>query len=159
VLNLWFRERDGSTIVANENDIEAAFRLWDAISESQELNLPPYVYRLYEEIILPAYEEKNAGRSEGFEEATGALGLTRQEILQKHYQVYGRPVADWQLRQQILPMLETAGLIIQEKDANDKRKLLIYPTTQLTVSEPTGERNLGQEEADVLETIVSGGVG
>ena len=55
--------------------------------------------------------------------------------MQKHYQVYGRPVADWQLRQQILPMLETAGLIIQEKDPNDKRKLLIYPTTPLTISD------------------------
>jgi hypothetical protein len=135
LLNLWFRERDGSAIVADAGDIEAGFTLWDAISESQELNLPPYVYRLYEEIILPAYEEKNAGGNEGFEEAAGQLGLTRQDILGKHFQVYGRPVADWQLRQQILPMLETAGLIVQEKDPKDKRKLLSYPTTQLTISD------------------------
>jgi DNA primase len=159
VLNLWFREQDGSTIVANENDIEAAFKLWDAISESQELNLPPYVYRLHQEVILPAFEEKNPDRAGGFEEATGPLGLTRQDIFQKHYQVYGRPVADWQLRQQILPMLETAGLIMQEKDSKDKRRLLIYPTTQLTISNFANQEQEEQNNADVSETIVSEGVG
>ncbi len=34
-----------------------------------------------------------------------------------------------QLRQQILPMLETAGLITQEQDISDKRKMLVFPTT------------------------------
>ena len=159
LLNLWFRDRDRSAIVANENDIEEAFRIWDAISESQELNLPPYVYRLYQEVILPAYAEKNAGRADEFEQATGPLGLTRQDILQKHYQVYGRPMADWQLRQQILPMLETAGLIIQEKDPNDKRKLLIYPTTPLTISDSADQGHAEQNSADLSETIVSGTVG
>jgi hypothetical protein len=83
---------------------------------------------------LPAYKEKNEGRAEGFEQITGKLGLSRQDIIQKHYQVYGRFIPDWQLRQQIIPMLETAGLITQEPDANDKRRMLIYPTTQLTIS-------------------------
>jgi hypothetical protein len=36
-------------------------------------------------------------------------------------------------------MLETAGLITQEADPNDKRKILVYPTVPLTISE--GERN------------------
>ena len=34
-----------------------------------------------------------------------------------------------QLRMQILPMLETAGLIIQESSGNDKRKRLIFPAS------------------------------
>ena len=32
-----------------------------------------------------------------------------------------------QLRQQILPILETSGLIYQEQDPSDKRKVLIFP--------------------------------
>ena len=155
LLNLWFRERDGSAIVANADDIKAAFSLWEAICESQELNLPPYVYRLYQEIITPAYEKKNEGRATEFTEVTGPLGLTRQDIMQKHYQVYGRPVADWQLRQQILPMLESAGLIIQEKDPNDRRKLLIYPTTPLTISDSAKQGRTEQNSAELSETIVS----
>ena len=55
--------------------------------------------------------------------------------MKKHYEVYGRRLADWQLRQQIIPMLENAGLIIQEPDPNDKRKMLIYPTTALDTLE------------------------
>jgi 5S rRNA maturation endonuclease (ribonuclease M5) len=155
LLNLWFRDKDGSTIVANEADIEAAFKVWDLICESQELNLPPYIYQLYQEVILPAWNEKNKTRTGGFEEVTGKLGLTRQDIIQKHYEVYGRFIPDWQLRQQIIPMLETAGLIIQERDPNDRRKMLIYPTTPLTISDSANQGNTEQNDADILETIVS----
>ncbi|MHC4603917.1 MAG: toprim domain-containing protein, partial [Planctomycetota bacterium] len=109
LLNLWFRDKDGSSVVANEADIEAAFKIWDVICESQELNLPPYIYQLYREVILPAWNDKNKDRAEGFEEITGGLGLTRQDIIQKHYEVYRRFIPDWQLRQQIIPMLETVG--------------------------------------------------
>jgi len=149
LLNLWFRDKDGSTIVADEADIEAAFKIWNCICESQELNLPPYIYQLYQEVILPAWNEKNKDRAEGFEEVTGKLGLSRQDIIQKHYQVYGRFIPDWQLRQQIIPMLETAGLITQERDPNDKRKMLIYPTTPLTISDFANEGNTEQNDANV----------
>ena len=134
MLNVWFRQKEDSTIIANEDDIQEAFKVWDAISESQEFNLPPYIYQLFQDIIVPAWNEKNQNRSEGFEEITGQLGLTRREITQKHIQVYGRVLADWLLRQQIIPMLENSGLIAQEADQNDKRKMLIYPTTTLTIS-------------------------
>lgn len=155
LLNLWFRDKDGSTIVANEADIEAAFKIWDCICESQELNLPPYIYQLYQEVILPAWNEKNKDRAEGFEEVTGKLGLSRQDIIQKHYQVYGRFIPDWQLRQQIIPMLETAGLITQERDPNDRRKMLIYPTALLTISDSANQGNTEQNSDDVPKTIVS----
>lgn len=133
LLNLWFRKKEDSVIIANDDDIEEAFKVWNAISESQELNLPPYIYHLYHEIILSAWNDKNKNRSENLEEIIGDIGLTRQDIIQKHYQVYGRFVADWLLRQQIIPMLETAGLIMQEQDPNDKRKMLIYPTASFAI--------------------------
>lgn len=135
LLNLWWRERNGSTIIANDEDIEQAFRIWDKISQSQELNLPPYIYNLYQEVILKAYNDKNANRNEDFVELTGTLGLSRKELLQKHYEVYGRMLDTSQLRLQILPMLETAGLITQEQDPNDKRNMLIYPTVPYTISQ------------------------
>ena len=41
--------------------------------------------------------------------------------------VYGRMMAEWMLRQQILPMLENSGLINQEPDPNgDKRTKLVF---------------------------------
>ncbi len=134
ILNVWWRERNGSTITANEDDINDAFKLWDKISVSQELNLPPYIYNLYKEVILPAWEAKNNNRNETFEELTGKLGLSRQELLEKHFEVYGRMLDSHQLRQQILPMLETAGLIVQEQDPNDKRKMMIFPSSLYQLS-------------------------
>ena len=146
LLNLWWREKDNSTITANDDDIEQAFKVWDEIATSQELNLPPYIYNLYQEVILKAWQDKNANRNEDFVEIAGTFGLSRQEILQKHYEVYGRMLDTTQLRQQILPMLETAGLITQEADQNDKRKILIYPTVPLTNSQ------------DKINSVTRGGV-
>jgi hypothetical protein len=137
LLNLWFREKNDSTIIANEDDIKEAFKIWNAISESQEFNLPPYIYQLFQDAIVPAWYDKNQNtESEGI---TGQLGLTRREVTLKHLQVYGRVLADWLLRQQIIPMLENAGLIIQEPDPNDKRKMLIYPTTPFSI--PANQNN------------------
>jgi len=53
---------------------------------------------------------------------------------------------DWVLRQQIIPMLDNAGLITQETDESDKRKILIYPTTQLTISQNNSELEGGVEK-------------
>lgn len=137
LLNLWHREREGLTVIANQDDIEQAFVMWDLIWESQELNLPPYVYDLYKDVIVSAYEHKNSELTSGVK-----IGLTRQEILQKHFNIYGRFLPDWQLRQHIVPMLETSGLITQEADQNDKRKILIYPTALLTISQDQNNSEL-----------------
>ncbi|KPJ68579.1 MAG: hypothetical protein AMJ43_00055 [Coxiella sp. DG_40] len=53
LLNLWFRDKDGSTIVANEDDIEEAFKIWETISESQELNLPPTFISFIRKLFYP----------------------------------------------------------------------------------------------------------
>src|SRR3989344_1522546 len=111
LLNLWFREKKGSLIVANYEDIQEAFKLWDVISEAQELNLPPYVYQVYQKVILEAYQEKNYEEG-GF----NPQGANRQEILTKYRDVYGRPLSNWVLSKEIVPMLEASGLIIQEQD-------------------------------------------
>ncbi len=157
ILNVWWRERNGSTITANEEDINEAFKLWDKIAVSQELNLPPYIYNLYKEVILPAWEAKNSDRSEVFEEITGKLGLSRQEVLDKHFAVYGRMLDSHQLRQQILPMLETAGLIVQEQDPSDKRKIMIFPSSLYQLSGvkinsemESGVKNTEEESEDII---------
>lgn len=125
LLNLWWRDREGSTLIAMEDDIEEAFEVWDKISTSQELNLPPYIYHLYTEIILSAWNDKNSGSQK-------RKGLSRQDISKKYYQVYEQMLDITKLRQQMLPMLETAGLIYQESDPYDKRLTLIYPTSAHT---------------------------
>lgn len=126
LLNLWFREREGGVITANEKDTEEAIKLWNILAESQEYNLPPYIFNLYKEVIVPAFNSKNKDISEG-----PGSGLTRSEISFGHLKAYGRTIQDWTLRQQVLPMLDMVGIIKQEPDINDKRKILIFPLLKI----------------------------
>lgn len=148
LLNLWWRERDGSTITANDEDVENALKLWEKISISQELNLPPFIYDIYTQIIIPAYKAKNVNQSKVFEELE-RKGITRQDILEKHFKTYGRMLDAQQLRQQIIPVLETSGLIYQEQDPSDRRKVLIFPSTLIGLAQP---QNNSDEECGV-ETL------
>lgn len=83
------------------------------------LALPPYIYNLYSEVILIAWQEKEAAGRKG--------GLTRNDIAKKYYEVFEQMLDVTKFRQQILPMLETAGLVYQEADLHDKRKVLLFP--------------------------------
>lgn len=123
LLNVMHRKRDGNTILADESDIDEAFTLWDSISESQEHNLPPFIYELYRKVILPAYSTLNPDPSDLFPHN----GLTLQDIQKKHVTVCGRMISPHTLRQQVLPMLEAAGLITEEKDPSDARRHLYFP--------------------------------
>ena len=132
LLNLWDRTREGTVIVVNRNDIDEACRLWERIAVPQELNIPPYVYRLYIDVILTAYEEKNALKK------SAKVGITRNELMKKHYAVHGRALNALVLRQQILPMLVQAGLISEDPDIIDKRNKLIVPQLPVKNSESSG---------------------
>jgi hypothetical protein len=56
-----------------------------------------------------------------------------------------------QLRQQILPMLETAGLITQEPHSSDRRKFLVYPTLANTISP---DQNNSVTEGGVTQEVI-----
>lgn len=158
LLNLWGRQREDANIVAERADIDEAFAVWEKIALTQELNLPPYVYRLYEDVILAAFNEKNAGRNQDLVDMTGPLGLTRQELLSKHYEIYGRMLDSIVLRQQILPMLNQSGLITEERDPNDKRNKLIFPQSPTEYSEPVGGVSPDDQAAlEIVQEIFGGG--
>ena len=141
LLNFWLRKKDGSTIIANEEDIEEGFKVWARISESQELNIPPFLYNFYYEIILPAWRDKNPLWDAN--SGTDSNPLMRKDVLKKHREVYGRILNDWFLRQQILPVLENSGLIIQEPDPSDKRRVLIQPIAGISSQEDYSELDGG----------------
>lgn len=150
LLNLWWRERDGKTIIANEEDIEEAFKIWDKISESQELNLPPYVFNFYHEIILSLWNEKN--KKSEIERGQTLIGLSRNDITKQHTDVYGRRLDSKQLTDQLLPLLEEAGLIFQKKDDRDARMWLVYVVEDSTQEiKKVVENDLEQEQAVINE--------
>ncbi len=197
LFNCWNRKSENKCVYANEYDIKTAFELFDKISQSQELGIPPFIYTIYQEVIVPLWVEKyrelqggdgvedrnreidgggilyekyrelDGGVNRNREMESGVndrniniplewrekIGLERKEIIRKYFEVYSRPIQDWFLRREILPALESAGLIIIEIDPKDKRKNLIYPTPTLdfpissppTVNFPISLENKEQE--------------
>lgn len=123
LLNFPFRNRFGNNIEAREEDIRAAFKLWDSLSEPQEYNLPPYIYNLYWNIIVPEYLKQNTNRKEALR-----IGINREEIRRRYYQETNQLLEENKLRLQILPMLQTAGLLEEAQDKSDKRVLRYIPT-------------------------------
>ena len=133
LLNLWWRERSGDTITANDEDIKEAFTLWDKISIPQELNIPPYVYEIFTQVFIPAFKEKN-NKSNDYG-LVSEEGITRVEIMQKYYQVFKRRINMNALRFDIIPTLDGAGLINRGKDEKDHRTEVIFITQFKDASE------------------------
>lgn len=125
LLNLWFRKREGDYIYATEDDINEAFKLWNFISLGQEYGLAPYIYAIYTDLIIPLWKKQLEGK--GSEESFPNDGIERKDILKKHSEFYGRPLNMVYLRQHILPQLEQAGLIAQEKSNSDGRHMVVFP--------------------------------
>lgn len=150
LLNLWWRKREGNSVIANNEDIDEAFKIWDQISESQELNLPPYVYNFYHEIIVTLWESKNTSTNPKLREAIGPVGLSRNDITKWHTDVYGRRLPIKSLAEDILPLLEEAGLIFQIKDSNDQRTWLVYVADDSTkeIKEEVDGREEQNQEAN-----------
>lgn len=132
LLNWRYRESpDRGTIVANEEDVEAGFWLYSLIAKPNELGLSPQVCDIYESVIMPLL---NKGDS-----------ISRKEIMRAYHSFYGRPLARKKLEEEILPSLETAGLIAEEPDPNDKRRLLVCTPNGANISQSEAQgRNVPQ---------------
>lgn len=114
LLNCFNREKkNGHAIIANQTDIDAGFRLYEMIEDSNELGLSPHIYKIYNEVIKPLL---------------GELGVERKAIQRQYYQVYHKVLSPETFRQEILPQLESAGFVTQEPDPDDKRRMLLYPS-------------------------------
>ena len=144
LLNLWHREVNPRVIMVAKDDVETGIKIWDEISYSQEFNLSPYVFKIYTEVIEPLHKEKQKG-------------LTREEILKKHINLFERPLDKWKLGREIIPMLEAAGLVTEEDDPEDRRRKLlvpIYPTTQFELKNEVINVNWDGEENINVNGIV-----
>lgn len=113
LLNLWHRERDtDGNVITNSSDVDAGFSVWEKVAETQDLGISPYVYNIYNEVFLPLGREKYNS-------------FLRKDVSRKHQEVYGKGINDWKLKIEIIPQLESSGLIIQEQDEKNKRRYVI----------------------------------
>jgi len=126
LLNFMHRESEGRNIFVNQKDVESGYSLWQEIAFFQEMGMPPYIFSIYKDVILPAFREKN-NIPEGFTDFESKNGLKIQEILNAHYQHFHTYLTERKLRREILPMLVTARLITEGTDNDDKRAKVVFP--------------------------------
>jgi hypothetical protein len=129
-------ERRGEWVIiyASWKDVEAAFQLYDQVAEPQELNLSPFVYEVYKQVIVPLAKEKILDNDP-------ASGPTKVEICRKFLEVFGRPLQRVILDRDILPALEAAGLISVESHPRDRRLKIVKPVAIEGLYEET-DRNV-----------------
>ena len=135
LLNVWHRRDASGRVVANQSDIDEAFKLWQEFFESQNLNVSPVVLKFYKKYIVPAYVEKFAKANKcncelGEEMRLNRTGLSHQELSSYYREAEATSLNGEQLRKEILPQLANAGLIEWEKpqtDDEDKRSRHIFP--------------------------------
>lgn len=157
LLNVWHRRAEDGKIYAIENDVLAGFVLWEALSESQEYNLPPAVMRFYKEIVVAAYIDKytNGDNETKWDMKGDKIGITPQELNNFHIKATDKPMNSEQVRKQILPQLENSGLITQEKPTEvfaDKRTRHIFPKWFPEGNDPRNV-GLGGDEHNYLDEM------
>lgn len=113
LLNFPNRKREWSILYSEDSDIDEAWKVWQEIAPWQEYNISPYTLKVYHEIFIPAYIEYNKHREDYFS-PEDAIWVPRKNIIQKHSQVYGRPMSDAYWRQEMEPTLANAWLITTE---------------------------------------------
>ena len=129
LLNCFNREKttiSPNTIVATEVDVDAGFALYKEIEQSNELGLSPYIHAIYQDVIEPLLRKTF---KDSYEEAIE--GVNKEQIMKKHFEVRHKPLSPTTLKS-ILLQLESVGLVRQEPDPSDKRKMLVYPTANRT---------------------------
>lgn len=127
LLNPWSRKIEGTTLYAAEEDIDTGFEIWNKISLFQELEISPYLYEFYQQIILPLWNRDQVDEFGDILPEEKKLGISRQAMLKQHAHIYGTNLGMYRLRADYLPGIMTAGLIYEEPDPNDRRQILVYP--------------------------------
>jgi len=133
LLNCFTRqEKEPGRIIATEKDIEAGFNLYGEVSLPNELNLSPYTFGVYRDVILPLLEDD-----------TDDIGVPRRIIAREYYRVYNKPISENALKD-LIPDIENAGLIYQEPDPTNRSRLLIH----------RGQVNIDREQLDSKKKAV-----
>lgn len=155
LLNAPTREHRGNDIVAKIQDVDAAFELWRYLNRSQEYGISPETLEFYESILWPCFMEQKAQNSV-------TIGVSMSDLA-GYCASQGLPAKQDYWRKQHLPALKKAGLISEEKDANDKRNKIFVPQVD-TVNAPKStaqnidprlisfdDKNLTEEEKYYVE--------
>jgi hypothetical protein len=104
LLNFMHRERVGDSIIVNDEDVAAGFRLYYGVSEANELGLSPELFNIYTK-LKPHFNDN---------------GLNLIEFQAAYYREFHKPIG-YDTARKTLKTLCSVGLLTEKTDPNDKR--------------------------------------
>lgn len=109
LLNFMHRKRVDNSIIVEREDVEAGFQLYYTISEANEVGLSPEIYSIYQKIKPYLSNE----------------GVTRNEFQSIYFKEFYKPLGS-KRSLEILDILTSCGLLVEDLDPQDKRKKRYY---------------------------------
>jgi hypothetical protein len=104
LLNFMHRERVGDSIIVNDEDVAAGFRLYYGVSEANELGLSPELFNIYTK-LKPHFNDN---------------GLNLIEFQAAYYREFHKPIG-YDTARKTLKTLCSVGLLTEKTDPNDRR--------------------------------------
>ncbi|MEM4713865.1 MAG: hypothetical protein QXQ61_04870 [Candidatus Bathyarchaeia archaeon] len=105
LLNFMHRKRVNDSIIVEKEDVEAGFQLYYGIAESNEMGLSPEIYNIYQKIKPHISSE----------------GIIRNDFQKIYYTIFHKPLGQKRC-QEILDILTSCGLLIEDVDQDKRRK-------------------------------------
>jgi len=109
LLNFMHRKRVDNSIIVEREDVEAGFQLYYTTSEANEVGLSPEIYSIYQKIKPYLSNE----------------GVTRNEFQSIYFKEFYKPLGS-KRSLEILDILTSCGLLVEDLDPQDKRKKRYY---------------------------------
>jgi len=136
LLNYAQREHVGDSIIVDDKDVEAGFKLYYGVSEANELGLSPELYSIYRE-LKPSFSENESG-------------LKTTDFQSNYYQKFHKRIG-YEDARRILKTLCAVGLLTENIDEKDRR-LRRYTLLELGVS--TENSYPHAEQSIVLDSTI-----
>jgi hypothetical protein len=98
------------SVIASQEDVDAAKKLLNKVLEANRLGLPPYVHKFYFESLKPSIKGD---------------GMERETFSRLYFAQFKERLGE-KARKLLIDLLKDAGLIEETPDPLDKRKMKIY---------------------------------
>lgn len=127
LLNFMHRQKETSgentSIIVNQEDVEEGFRLYQAVSEANELGLSPELFNIYK-VMKPYFGQKKEVEVDYGKDTkiVTVEGITVRDFQSIYAKTFHKAIG-YEESRRILKTLASVGLITEEPDQIDRRKI------------------------------------
>ena len=102
---------ENNDLYALREDVEAGLELYQTVAASNEKGLPPHIWKLFNEKMVPQMEKGD--------------GVSRRVMSRMYFELFNTPLGT-KAQKNVIQLLTDVGLCIEENDPFDKRTKMLY---------------------------------